>query len=350
MQGKDFAGRLLKPMDIAVANTILMQEAVQIDKLLRLIGHSFLMVGPTKAKGTVDYPPEVVDYLKGCFKGEGADCLLVNRPPMYGKKSAQDIERLTDDDRYKLFRQVVLQIKALEMNGQLHFYPLDFYEAVEGPPFNELKIGDAIGAWEKQYFLEKIAKPDTQEESFILTKRYTITVLTDFDFFSEVKGKDKKRLLDKISNDLELEQYMKMDQSVVIVLFKNKNTKSNWPIYGLFRLRNFLQVLQFLAESLKQGDPGFHTEYHVTPSPFTEALLKRGVLDNPPLTLAISSGKNVPEDSVVDVKHKGESFWVSSPADQSIRWNKQVFRLLYEIFQMNRVEPSVSPTLISVPK
>jgi hypothetical protein len=190
-----------------------------------------------------------------------------------------------------------------------------------------------------------------------LTKPYTILAISDFP-----KDELDKTTLEEIATQLELSDHIKLDQSVIIVLLRGSPNyqKANWPIYGLFRLRNFTQVLQFLAESLKR-QPGYRREYDVDLSPFTKALLARnnlkpGDLDNPPLTLTVGSGNTPPEDAVVNVRHSGESYWVSSAPDQTvapsqpIRWDKQVFELLYDIFQMNRIEPSVSPTLVSIGK
>ena len=339
MEGKDFAARLLKPMDSVVANMVLSQKAIQIDKLLRLTGHSFLMIRPKDEgdeKWTDDYPKEVLEYLQKkyeCFTKEGdRSCFLVNRPPIMGEEPAEKTER-----SYELFRQVVLQIKAIERTGHLQFFPLEFDQDIEGT-FSTVKPTpkDMIDALDKQY---RFTETDGPRKGFKLTKPYTILALSDFPL-----NKLDKATLKKIAKALELSDYIKLDQSVIIVLLREK---TNWPIYGLFRLRNFTQVLQFLAESLNK-DPGYHREYDVAPSRFTEALapLQPGVFDNPPLTLEILSGKIPTREVAAAVDYNGESFWISS----SQRWNRQVFNLLYEIFQMNRIEAPVSPTLVSIPK
>jgi hypothetical protein len=170
-----------------------------------------------------------------------------------------------------------------------------------------------------------------------------------------------------------LTDYIDLDQSAVIVWFKGdeKKPESNWPIFGLFRLRNFRQVLQFLAESVKDDRCGYEIELNVTPSPFTGALAaeyKLKPIDNPALTLKISSQSRtvlIPlppmPDRIVDTNYNGEVFWVSSPQKQTeakiegwenrhpSRWNKQVFDMLYEMFQMNRVEPPVSAPALTLP-
>lgn len=235
----------------------------------------------------------------------------------------------------------------------VYLFPLEFDEEIgtfplKAPP----EAKDVVDGVDKQYRWEKIARQDV----YILKKRHLITGLVD----SELTSQERE----KIAKDLGLNDYFKYDYPVIVVLLK----KSNWPIYGYFRFRSFRQVLEFLAESLKDQCE-YERESVVHPSRFTDSLLaeanlKPGCLENPELTLAISSGKKVPEDSVVDVKHNGELFWVSSPRDRTdahsqptgwenlhpLRWDKQVFDMLYEIFQMNRVEPPVSPVLTSISK
>ena len=215
-----------------------------------------------------------------------------------------------------------------------------------------------------------------QRNNYGLKKLYRVTGLFDFDF-AKMCEQDQKALLKKIQDDLELSEYYKFDQGVIIVVLRG-GEKNRWPIYGLFRLRNFRQVLQFLAESLKE-QPGYETEYNVAPSELTEEFLKKvdecdkgkvkfGGLDNPRRTLQISSQARtvlIPlppmPDRLVDTDYNGEVFWVSSPQKQTEakiegwenryppRWNKQVFDMLYEIFQFNRVEPPVSAPSLTLP-
>jgi hypothetical protein len=222
-------------------------------------------------------------------------------------------------------------------------------------------------------------KPTTQTAGFVITKRYSFTALADFDY-ALMEDKDKKALLEKISSrkHFALDEFTKYDQSMIIILLRG-DPENRWPIYGYFTLRNFRQLLHFLAENLKD-QLGYESEYDVAPSLFTTKMLDSlkekgdvhyGRLDNPALTLTITSRKIptiLPGDRLVDVDYHGESFWISSPPHQSgaslqqpeqgrqwdnphpLRWDKEVFSMLYEIFQFNRVEPAVSPPSISISK
>ncbi len=467
MQGKEFAQRLLKPIDIEFANTLLLQQGQQIDKMLRLIGHSFLMKGKTETERVLALipdksapeaavckkpVPDLDEYLKsaGCDTSK-PDCLLTNRPTI-NDCLVRESKGRKDINHYQLFRQVVLHIKAVQLSGSMAFSQLCFDLPVKGTlrtakelsakdfkdtidalerqyrwetteerqetkpstekegfilsdkstpgvkvkgtfkSADDLKGKDMkniIDALEKQYYWKKTSapEPEKQEEKFILTKRSTITALTDFDFEKELCDQNKEALRKQIFEDLQLSDYLKFNQGVVIILLRGDKEKSRWPIYGLFRLRNFRQVLKFLGESAGESpelEREYEREYYVPPSPFTECLLNKkkdkllpSPLDNPDLTVTVHSrkpkpgtillpqrvSKDPPVDPLVDIDYNGKIYWISSPQDQTKqeppktdlekryppRWNKQVFEMLYEIFQMNRVEPPVSAPSLTLP-
>ncbi|MCJ7664079.1 MAG: hypothetical protein MUO24_07530, partial [Desulfobacterales bacterium] len=96
--------------------------------------------------------------------------------------------------------------------------------------------------------------------------------------------------------------------------------------------------------------------------------LPLGCLDNPALTLTINSASEMTpppsRDRLVDFDYNGKLFWVSSPRDQTAassqptgwdnphppRWDKEVFSMLYEIYQFNNLAPAVSPVSTSISK
>lgn len=355
MQGKEFANRLLRPIDVRFVDTIFLQQGgTKIDKLMRLGSRGFLMMSPEVTQELFESKysgdERVVNYLKskGCFKDKDErQCFLVNAPPMI---AAEDKTERANGHSYELFREVVIHLKAMALSGRLQVFPLNFDIPIEGTfrttqPLNGTGIKDTIDASEKQYFWDETSRD--KEKGFLLAKRYEVTAITDFDFAREVK--DKEAFLRRVQRDLELDESLKLGEAVIIVLVQG-DQKNHWPIYGLFWLRNFREVLQFLGESLKD-QPGYAREYDVAPNRFTEEL-GAGKVYNPALTLTIMSETIPtvrPRDRIVDVDYKGESFWISSSTGGQ-RWDKEVFSMLYEIFQFNRVEPAVSPPLISISK
>jgi len=418
MQGKDVSKRLLEPIDPAFVNMILLQQGgSKLDKMFRLACQGFFMLGPKDAKETFegikvkdskgnivkyDYPiskpynledkDSVLKYFQheGGFDKHQADCLsdedgclIENRP---SRKLSEVASKRQDINNYELFRKLVLHIVAVAWSGHLYPFLLSFDLPIEGTfrtadelKKNGISIKDTMDALDKQYYLYEIPKSTTQTAGFVVTKRYSFTALADFDY-ALMEDKDKKALLEKIrKKDFVLDEFTKYDQSMIIVLLRGDPQTNRWPIYGYFTLRNFRQVLHFLAESLKD-QLGYEKEYDILPSLFTTKMLDSlelrlklpyGCLDNPALTLTIASRKIptiLPGDRLVDVDYHGESFWISSPPDQSaaslqqpeqgrqwenlhpLRWDKEVFSMLYEIFQFNRVEPAVSPPSISISK
>ena len=418
MQGKDYAQRLLAPIDPAYVNTLFLQRsAPRLNKMLRLMGKNFYIMGPKKAKAVFESIPlkdsegKIVKYQypisnlndlkdKGGFKEEEAGCLLDSLNDCYMEnnpwKIAEGMER-KDLYHYELFRKVVSHIQALALLGRLYFFSLDFYVPKEGtfrkknqnPTPTETQtqtpkqdtIADTVGALEKNYHWQEMTEEATQEKKgLILTKRYPITAITDFDFDEmgyNMGYKAKKSLLKKIQEDLELNGEIALGENMIIVLLRGNTKNDGWPIYGYFTLRNFRVVLQFLAESLIIKNPKesreYASEYDVEPSQFTkELLVKEGIelgrLHNPALTLTINSSDPgmtppPPRDRLIDVEYNGKLFWISSARDQTdekltkrygnphpSRWDREVFSMLYEIYQFNNIAPAVPAPAISIPK
>ena len=353
MQGKEFAQRFFKPLDTGIATTLFSQKGRNVDKLLRLTAHSFLLIRPNKLSSRTngeirkDVLQDVLDFLKqggsGCFPkgGNQESCLLVNNPPLGGKDSAEPTNSKrpmpTDKVRYELFRQVVLYIKAKELNHDLFFTTLEFEEDVKDSFYKEtdsksINIKDIADALNKEYQIKRVCG------GYKLVKPYKVPTVADFP-----ADKLDASHLKLIAEDFDLFGHLKSGLSVILVLLR----KDPWPIYGLFRLRNFSEVLHFLGESLKKK-AGYHYEIPVKPSKYTKCLaaLQPGIFDNPDLTLKINSETPSSESETpsskyvaVSVNYDGEPFSISW---EPTRWDIQVFNLLYAIFQMNRVEPKVS--------
>jgi hypothetical protein len=239
-------------------------------------------------------------------------------------------------------------------------------------------IKDTVDALEKNYYWKETPAGLT------LVRHYRITTLTDFDFDS-MEPKDQDKLIEKIRKVFELDEYLKFDEGIILVLVRG-DQENPWPICGFFSVRNVTQVLQFLAESLNE-QPGreceYEKEYYVRPSPLTERFLEQynkltpinklppECLDNPALTLTINSSPKMigqrPKDRFVEVDYKGESYSISCPWVQTgepsqskskiewdrpdpPRWDKEVFNMLYEMYQFNRTEPPVGPPSVTIAK
>jgi len=502
VQGKDFAERFLSPIDTKFVWTIFLQHG-ELDKLLRLAGVDFYMIGPKKsaeifdviknaegidkpkkkksAEGTNNpnenktedkkifknakdfkglemgykYPFDGLKNLKDNnglpsdeaiskltkegFSSEEArcllseeDCYMKNTPPKIMSLEDKNIIKREDDAlRYKLFRRIVLHIKAVQLSDGLYYTLLDIpVQNVKGTFRKDIDFGkdgfkDAVDLYEKQYFWhdmtkdsneppkteskevtkteskevtkseskEVIKKENTEvtkteskevtaksekkeaaelakpEGAYILEKNYTVMALTDFDY-TLIDDQDKQIIVKKIQDDLAIDEEIKLGESVILVLLRGGGD-NRWPIYGYFALRNFRQVLQFLAESITD-QPGYAAEYYVPPSSFTNDLINRfnekphearvslGCLENPAQTLAIYNSKvqdlNHP---LVSVDYNGLSYWIATRQKRQeptkwtdpypLRWDGQVFSMLYEMFEYNKNAPAFTSPVLTIP-
>jgi len=496
MQGKEFAERLLGPVDVKFVTTILFQRGGNMfDKIMRLTCADFYLIGPEKSaevfniiknaegidnpkenktedkkifqysydfkrikKDDYKYPFDDLKNMKdnngmpsneaiGKLKDKGFsseeafcllsdDCYMKNTPPtIISLDDKNNIKRESDTLQYELFRKIVLHIRAVQLCDGLYYTLLDIpVEEIKSTFKKEadFKEGtmDIVGLFERQYLWQKDSQPDNKEASkpeikevtnteskevskseskevskkenkevtkteskevttksekkevaepvkqkggFILKKYYTVMTITDFDY-TLMNDKDKQILVKKIQDNLAIDEERKFGESVILVLLRGGGD-NDWPIYGYFTLRNFRQVMQSLADSLKD-EPGYAVEYNVEPSKLTNSLIEQynrksdggklllGCLDNPGKTLTIRNSttneNTIIKDPLVEVDYKGKSFWISNrqkkpqPAKWSdpypLRWDGQILSMLYEMFQFNRNTPAVSTPSVTISK
>lgn len=91
-------------------------------------------------------------------------------------------------------------------------------------------------------------------------------------------------------------------------------------------MRSFHNVLNFIGQSISD-DP----EYAVAKHPQTP-----GVSENPVNTLSLLVGDNEPAAADLSVKF-GEHYYALLP-ETGYQWNREGFRLLYQIFQMTMTD------------
>ncbi len=94
------------------------------------------------------------------------------------------------------------------------------------------------------------------------------------------------------------------------------------PVHGFFRLRSFYNVLNFIGRDI-DDEPEFAVDKH----PDTPA-----VSENPIHTLGVTVSDDEPEDAVITVQYEGLYYAVKP--ETGYQWNRESFRLLYQIFQM----------------
>ena len=164
----------------------------------------------------------------------------------------------------------------MALSSKLNIYSLNFdvpNEGIKGTFRHDLtqekSTKDTIDQFEKQYQWHEIPGSTTQGQGFIVKKRYSIIAITDFDI---AQIADNKEILSTIQKDLELNEEIKLGENIIIVLIRG-DAYNRWPIYGYFTMRNFMQVLRFLSDSLIKDQPGYASEDEVYPSQFTNDFL-----------------------------------------------------------------------------
>ena len=95
-----------------------------------------------------------------------------------------------------------------------------------------------------------------------------------------------------------------------------------WPIHGVFRLRSFHNVLNFIGQTISE-DPEYAVDKHlVTPL----------VSENPVNAMGLLVSESEPDVDDISVQF-GDWYYALKP-ETGYQWNREGFRLLCQIFQM----------------
>lgn len=272
IEGEEFTRRLLTPFQESKL-TMLLRQGVDVDLVLRLLA------GELRLKG-----------------GEQAGVYL-NQP--------------VDGDGYRLFRQAVLHLSAIQDSHKLFVEPLIFSRSWSLSA-ESLNV-EQLAALQKDYKVEFSA----DQKQLTLTKRVTGRILlTNYDPAT-------------LSNDERLRLHEEADQGAendVSVDIRAGYPGGEWPLHGVFRLRSFHNVLNFIGQTIND-DP----EYPVDKHPRTPS-----VSENPVQTMALLVGEDEPSSTDISVRF-GDNYYALQP-ETDYQWNREGFRLLCQIFQMTMTD------------
>ena len=272
IEGEEFTRRLLTPFQ-ENKFTMLLRQGVDVDLVLRLLA-SELRIQDSLQTG-----------------------IYANNP--------------NDRKGYQLFRQAVLHISSIQDRNRLYAEPLMFE--------NELTLStdsmtaDQIAALQKDYEVEIINR-----NKWIKLKRKEIgrIVLTNYDP-STLSNQERKRLHEEADE--------RADNDVMVDI-RPGFTGGEWPIHGVFRLRSFHNVLNFIGQSIDGGK-----EYAVGKNPLTPA-----VSENPVSSLGIVVSESEPDDTDISVRFNDKYYFLKP--ETGYQWNREGFRMLSQIFQMTITE------------
>lgn len=272
IEGEEFTRRLLTPFQESKL-TMLLRQGADVDLILRLLAAELRLSG-------------------------------IEQPGVY-------LNKPNDAEGYRRFRQAVLHVSAIQDRHQLFVEPLMFDRQWILPA--ESLLAEQLANLQQEY------KVDYQAERklLILTKRVTGRILlTNYDP-SMLSNDERMRLNEEVAQGADND---------VGVDIRSGYPGGEWPIHGVFRLRSFHNVLNFIGQSISDEPEFAVTQHSQTPE----------VRENPELTMALLVSDQEPTTADVSVKF-GDYYYALKP-EVGYQWNREGFRLLCQIFQMTMTD------------
>ena len=271
MQGEEFTQRLLTPFQEQKL-TLLLRQGYDVDALLRLMGSQILLA----------------------HAGEAGVTAHNNRP--------------SDRDGYPNFRRIVAHLSAIQDRHHLYVEPLHFLYTWNVP------AEEVTPESYQETFKEFSLTLDPDGKTYHVTKRVNGRVMiTNYDP-ALLSNEDLFRLHE------EAEQAPFND---ILIDIRPEYPGGAMPLHGRLRLRSFHEILTFIGRGM-----GEEPEYDVAPDPRTAS-----IRENPMCTLEIVEAADAPSGHELSVQFNGRYYAVRS--QPGYQWNRKVFSLLYQLFQMS---------------
>ncbi len=265
IEGEEFTKRMLTPFPESKL-TMLLRQGVDVDLLLRLLAGELRLAGG------------------------GQNGIYSNRP--------------ADAEGYRMVRQAVLHLSSIQDRHQLFAEPLMFEREWLLPA--GAVAAEHLAELEKDYAVDFLP----QSGQVRLKKRVVgLIVLTNFDP-AQLSNAERQRLHEEAGQGADND---------VGVDIRAGYPGGEWPLHGVFRLRSFHNVLNFIGQGL-----GDEPEFAVDKHPATPE-----VRENPVRTLALAMDGDGGE---LSVEFGGQNYALQP--ETGYQWNREGFRLLCQIFQM----------------
>jgi hypothetical protein len=269
IEGEEFTRRLLTPFQESKL-TMLLRQGTDIDLVLRLLAGELRLTN------------------------HGHGFIYKNQPHLSAA--------------YRYFRQAALHLSSIQDNNQLYAEPITFNEQFT-LPIAGLTL-EQVASLHKDYDA-LIVSPDRQQLTLV-KKRTGRIILTNYD-------------PDSLSNEERMRLYREANERAdhdVMVDIRAGYRGGEWPIHGVFRLRSFHNVLNFVGQAIA-NEP----EYPIEKNPNTPF-----VSENPASTLGLAVSTEKPDKADIFIECNGQYYSLQSEA--GYQWNREGFRLLAQIFQM----------------
>jgi hypothetical protein len=271
MQGDEFTQRLLTPFPEQKLS-LLLSQGYDVDSLLRL------MASEVRLKDAASR--HVVDYL--------------NRP--------------SDPEGYKIFRKVMAHLSSVQDRHALQVQLLDFQISWNVPAAT--MTPEAFGTTYKDFSLTY----DAAKNVYIVSKRVgDRVVISNYDPES-LSNEERFRLHAEAEN---------APANDVLLDIRPGYPGGEYPMRGWLRLRSFHEILTFIGRGMAE-----EPEFDVAPDPRTP-----NITENPAHIIEVTESPSPPPDHELSVQWQGNYYALR--AETGYQWNKKVFSLLYQLFQMS---------------
>ncbi|SDH72290.1 hypothetical protein [Nitrosomonas sp. Nm132] len=322
ISGEEFTRRLLTPFDQHKL-TLLLRQHFDVDMMLRMMAQEVRLQHPEQpinAHATHNKDAEERPGYRYHFHRDTERQADYNNTPAPDNKEQERRLRLrqqityhnnpSDRADYEMFRRVVLHLSAIQDQKQLYAEPLIFERSWTIP-------ASAVSAEGFQSLEKEFTVRYSQEEgTYTLSKQALGPIL--------ITNYDPNTLCCEERTDLYDLTNPWVENDVAFDI-RPGYPGGEWPIRGVFRLRSFHAILNFLSHAL-----GEEPEYHVEKDPRTP-LIDRD--ENPFSTLELIISGTQPPKNVLSAYSHGQ-FYAVNMVGPNAHWNMNAFQLLYILFRM----------------
>ena len=225
---------------------------------------------------------------------QGPDYVCRNRP--------------SDVVGYPTFRRIVTHLSAIQDSGDLHIESVMLRRSWILPA--ETMTLDAMQSLARD---DVAIELDPAARLYYLTKRVPGALL--------ITNYDPEELIDDERVKLNA-QATEGQANDIMIDIRTGYPGGDYPFRGWFRFRSFIAILDFIGRAIDQ-----EPEYYVERDPRTPA-----VEDNPDKTLDIVESEDAPDGGGPAIEFNG--LYYSLGGDPAYPWNREVFRVLHQLFQM----------------
>lgn len=233
-------------------------------------------------------------------------------------------------EEYKEFRRRVLHLSSLNQSRDLFVGPIIYEQVFPFSLSRNLSNEELLTGLDKLLQAAEKGYHWTQDlhGGMSLGRRIVGRIaVTNYDLLM-LTNQERQELA------LEIEKY---PQSALFVDIRPGAPGGEYPMRGVFTIRSFHTILQFLALGIAANP-----EYHVEKDPRTN-----NVSRNPPWTISIEETEEKPQNATFAVLYKDRWYSIRNAPKSTgpfQPWNQVAFRVLGQLYQMTVTELSRTPT------